>query len=169
MGAPLLGLGPDLVGGLPSRPEQPGGLGAQGVEHLGLVERPGCPDLLLERVDRAEQLGLAIAGDDQFLGDALEERAYLGLGVTTERGRERALHDLVGREVWSARNETPPLGINHCYPGICRDFSTRFDIVPTKCAQREQPAQILGARRRPVPGRRSGRGRLGEGRAARVP
>ena len=60
LGGALLGLGADLVGGLARRPQQPRRLGPERVEHLGLVERPRRSELLFERVDRAEQLGLAL-------------------------------------------------------------------------------------------------------------
>ena len=96
---------PDLVGRLARRPQQPGRLGAERLEQLGLVERRGDAQLLLERVDGAEQLRLAVVDRDQLLRHSLQERAHLALGIAAERRREGPLRDLVGRDVRRARDE----------------------------------------------------------------
>ena len=142
VGGALFRLGPDFVSGLAGRTQEPGCFGAERVEHLRLVEGPRSSKLFFERIDGDEQLSLAVTGDDKVVGDPLEEGAHLCFGVATERGRERSLHDVVGRKVWSARNETPPLGLSHLYPGICGDFSAPLDIVLTPGARPAQPARI---------------------------
>jgi hypothetical protein len=127
MRAALFALGPDLVGGLAGRAEQAGRLGAQGVEHLGLVEGPGRPELALEIVDDVEELGLAIARDNELLRHAPEEGAHVGFRVAAERRCERSLRDLLGREVGSARDETPPVGLSHLDP---KSVGHRFASSP---------------------------------------
>ena len=123
-------------------------------------------------VDRLEQLRLALAGGADLFGDPLEEGADLGLGVTAERRREAALHDLVGGQLRSARDHTPPVGLSHLSTPKSVDTSpARLVIVVSRvhanrCNAREP--RLLASTVRRAPGSARRHGNLRHGRTAGV-
>jgi hypothetical protein len=116
-GGALFGLAADVVGRLAGGPQQAGGLLAERVEQLLLVERLRRVEPLLEIVDDREELVFAVSRRDEIFGHAPEERTDLGLGITAERGTERAVGDFLGAEARRAVDDSlPPLALSHAYP-----------------------------------------------------
>src|SRR5262249_20227638 len=133
-GRAFVGLAADVVAGLARRAQKTGRLVAECFEELGLGQRTGRPQLLFERVDRRDELALAVAGDRELLGHALQERAHLGFGITPALPAEGAIRDLVRSEMRRGADDVlAPVGLIHRDPQYHPSYEREPRVRPAAC------------------------------------